>query len=536
MIRYENARVFTSGICDADCFVTDNGKFIFVGNASDAKKLYPNADSIDLGEKFVCPGFNDSHMHLLNLGSVLMQAQLSPHSDSLDHVLSFLKDFIVHHPHEEFILGRGWNQDDFSDTNRYPTRDDLDIICPDKPMLITRACGHVAVANSAALRLGGIDLHAPEVEGGRIVTDANGRPNGVLEENAIAFVSSLVPAPDRQGIKQRLLLAMAYVNRFGITSVQSDDFLSTEAPFEDVLAAYQELRQEGLMTVRVTEQCQLLTIEDLERFLALGYHTGWGDEWFRIGPLKIISDGSLGSRTALLNAPYHDAPDTCGISTYTREALYALILRAHSAGMQIAAHAIGDAAADLVLDAIEAAQTFCPRDNARHGIVHAQILTKSQAERMSRLGMHAYIQSIFLDYDTTIVYSRLGKRADEAYPAASLLNCGVTLSGGSDSPVEQPDVLCGIQCAVTRMPVTRKIDAPYLPDEALTISDALHSFTSGSAYASFEENIKGSIQPGMLADFTLLEASPFEIDPTLIHKVSVIGTYTDGNQVFYHHI
>lgn len=532
MILYENACVFTADSYASDCFVVDNGRFLFVGAAQDAKKAYPDAEIVDLGGRFVCPGFNDSHMHLLELGSTLVQAQLAPHSDSLAHVLEALKEFVTTHPHETFILGRGWNQDDFTDTKHYPNRDDLDQICPDKPMLITRACGHVAVANSAALRLCGIDQHAPVIEGGRVVVDASGRPTGVLEENAISMVSACVPAPDRNGIKQRLLLGMAHANSFGITSVQSDDFLSTEAKPEEIIAAYRELRQENKLTVRVTEQCQLLTVNALREFLNAEYQIYHGDEWFRIGPLKIISDGSLGSRTALLRTPYTDAPDTAGIATHTKEELDALVLCAHSAGMQVAAHAIGDAAADRVLDAIERAQMLCPRNDARHGIVHAQILTQEQIHRMSKLSMHAYIQSIFLDYDTTIVYSRLGERADEAYPAASLLSGGVTLSGGSDSPVEQPDVLTGIQCAVTRMPVTRRIEKPYLPDEALSLHDALLSFTAGGAYASFEENIKGAIQPGMLADFVVLDANPFEIAPEKIHQIPVFGTFVAGKQVF----
>lgn len=532
MILYENACVFIADSDMADSFVVDNGKFLFIGAAADAREKYPDAERVDLGRRFVCPGFNDSHMHLLGLGSMLMQAQLAPHSDSLSHVLEALKDFVDTHPHETFILGRGWNQDDFTDTKRYPTRDDLDQICPSKPVLITRACGHVAVANSAALRLCGIDEHAPTIEGGRVVVDATGRPNGVLEENALPLVSACVPAPDREGIKQRLLMGMAHANRFGITSVQSDDFLSTEAQSDEILAAYQELKQENKMTVRVTEQCQLLTVDSLKDFLSDGHLTGTGDEWFRIGPLKIISDGSLGSRTALLHAPYSDASDTAGIATHTKEELDALVLCAHSAGMQVAAHAIGDAAADLVLDAIERAQALCPRNDARHGVIHAQILTQEQAKRMGKLGMHAYIQSIFLDYDTTIVYSRLGERADEAYPAASLLSSGVTLSGGSDSPVEQPDVLTGIQCAVTRMPVTRRIEKPYLPEEALSLRDALLSFTAGGAYASFEEKIKGAIQPGMLADFVVLDANPFEIEAAQLHAIPVFGTYVAGKRVF----
>lgn len=530
-IRYENARVFTADDTSADSFVIKDGRFVFVGSQAEAAAAYPDARRVNLHGQFVCPGFNDSHMHLLELGCVLMQAQLAPHTASLSGVLNALAAFADAHPQEAWILGRGWNQDDFTDTNRYPNRDDLDRICPDRPMLITRACGHVAIANSAALRLCGIDEHAPTIDGGCVVTDENGRPTGVLEENAITLISDLIPAPDREGLKERIVLGMAHVNRFGITSVQSDDFTSTGASFEEVIAAYLELRSEGRMTVRVTQQCQLLTTQEIERFLALGYHGGWGDEWFRLGPLKIISDGSLGSRTALLRAPYADAPDTLGIATHAKEELFDLVLTAHRAGMQIAAHAIGDAAADLVLDAIERAQEVYPRQDARHGIVHAQILTKEQTERMSKLNMHAYIQSIFLDYDTTIVYPRLGKRADDAYPAASLLRSGVTLSGGSDSPVEQPDVLLGIQCAVTRKPVTRTIDKPYLPREALSLSGALLSFTAFGAYATFEESMKGQIAPNYLADFTVLGIDPFEIDPMWIHKIPVKAVYIGGKLV-----
>lgn len=526
---YENARVFTADSHACDCFVVKDGVFAFVGTAGDAHQAFPSAERVDLHGQFVCPGFNDSHMHLLNLGTILTQAQLA--SSSLAQMLDVLSDYCAAHPDEEWILGRGWNQDDFTDEARYPTRDDLDSICPDKPCLITRACGHVAIANSAALRRCGIDTHAPLVDGGRVVTDSAGRPNGVLEENAIDLVTDIIPAPDRTQLKQRLLLAMAHVNRYGITSVQSDDFSSTKAPFEEVIAAYLELKAEGRMTVRVTQQCLLPNLETLNRFLSLGYRTGWGDHWFRIGPLKLIADGSLGSHTALLNAPYADAPQTCGIAVYTQEALNALVLTAHKAGMQIAIHAIGDGATDRVLNAIEQAQLTCPRSDARHGIVHAQILTQAQADRMQQLNMHAYIQPIFLDYDTTIVYPRLGKRADEAYPAASLLRRGVTVSGGSDSPVEPPDVLTGIQCAVTRLPVTRAIAAPYLPHEALSLREALLSFTAYGAYASFEETVKGQILPGMLADFTVLGIDPFETDPAYIHKIPVRQTFLAGRTV-----
>jgi len=529
--RYENACVFTGTKQTAECFVVKDGLFVFAGKLEEAKSAYPLAEHVDLGGRFVCPGFNDSHMHLLELGCVLKQAQLQAHTHSLRDVLSAVSSYAQAHQEESWVLGRGWNHDFFEDEARYPTRDELDAVCPDRPCLITRACGHVAIANSKALALCGIDRQAPQVDGGCVCTDESGRPNGALEENAISLVSSRIPAPDRAGIKQRLLLAMEKVASYGITSVQSDDFCALEVPFEAVIAAYTELRDEGKMTVRVTEQCLLPDMDTLDRFLEAGYRTGWGDEWFKIGPLKLLTDGSLGARTALLRTPYADAPDTRGTAIYPQETLDALVMKAHCHGMQIAAHAIGDGAADAVLHAIENAQNAFPRADARHGIVHAQVFTQEQTKRAAGLGMHAYIQPIFLDYDTQIVYPRLGSRAADAYPAASLKRMGMTFSSGSDCPVEPADVLKGIQCAVTRLPVSRKSAAPYLPRESLTLGEALLSFTVYGAYASYEEHIKGKIAEGYLADFTVLGINPFETDPVWLHKIPITGLYVAGRRI-----
>lgn len=529
--RYVNARVFTAKDAMAESFVTHAGRFVCVGTSEQTQAAYPNAPTVDLGGRFVCPGFNDSHMHLLELGCLLTQAQLAPHTDALSHVLGAVADFVKARPLEPFIVGRGWNHDDFRDVHRYPTRDDLDAVCPDRPCLITRACGHVAVANSQALRLAGISEHPVPVSGGRVETDETGRPNGVLNENAIALVATQVPKPDRAGIRARLLLAMDFVHRYGITSVQTDDFSSLDVPFEEILQAYLELKEAGKLSVRVTQQAYLPTLAQLQRFLAVRDWPGWQDEWLRLGPLKLICDGSLGARTAFLRAPYDDAPETSGIATYTQEDLDALVLCAHRAGMQIAIHAIGDGAANLALSALERAQQAHPRSDARHGIVHAQVLPPDLAERMRALNMHAYIQSIFLDYDSQIVHSRLGSRAEQAYPAASLLQSGVTLSNGSDAPVELPDVLGGIQCAVTRMSFTRKAQCPYLPKEALTLEQALLSFTQMGAYASFEEQTKGAIAPGYWADFVVLGQDPFTTDPFALHAIPVESVYLGGHRV-----
>ena len=529
--RFINGQVFTGNGHSCTSFVVRGGRFMMTGSDDATHKSFPDAKTIDLEGQFVCAGFNDSHMHLLGLGNMLSMARLANCTDSLAHVLEGLKSYADHNADEPFVLGRGWNQDDFTDVKRFPTRDDLDAVCPDRPCLITRACGHVAIANSAALRLAGIDSAAPHVEGGCVETDVHGRPTGVLSENAIALVSSLVPCLDRAGIRRRLLLTMDFIRQFGVTSVQTDDMATTSAPFEDVIGAYMDLKAEGKLTLRVSLQCNLPDEEALERFLAAGYRTGWGDEWLRMGPLKLLIDGSLGARTALLRAPYSDAPETAGIAIYTQETLNRLVLRAHSSGMQIAVHAIGDGGAEMVLNAFEYAQSVCPREDARHGIVHAQVLTHAQAERMKALNLHAYIQSIFLDYDTQIVRPRLGERANEAYPARSLLKKGITFSNGSDCPVELPFALAGIQCAVTRASFTRKAQPSYLPEEALTLEEAILSYTANSAYATYEETTKGKIEPNHAADFAVLGQNPFDTAPEDLHRIPVKALYVAGKQV-----
>ena len=526
MIRYENAVVFTGDLTFAEAFVVDGSRFVFVGTQEEAKARFPHAESCDLQGQFVCPGFNDSHMHLFNLGCSLMQAQLGQHS--LRDMLRALGDYAAAHPESAFITGRGFNQDHFIDERRMPTRKDLDAVCPDKPCLIRRVCGHVAVANSAALVLAGISETAVPVDGGEIVTDETGRPTGLLCENAIGIVASRIPRPDREEIKRCICAGMERALSYGITSVQSDDFTTEDVPFEEIMAAYLELKAENRMKIRVTQQCNLPTLEDLNRFLNAGYLTGWGDALFRVGPLKLLADGSLGARTAYLLAPYDDDPSSCGIATYSQKALTALITHAHCAGMQIAVHVIGDGGCDMVLKAFEAAQKALSRENARHGLVHAQITNRSQLRRMGALGLHAYIQSIFLDYDTMIVRQRVGSRADVSYPAASLPAFGVTFSNGSDCPVEPSNVLAGIQCAVTRRPYTRNEAQPYLPQESLSIAEALRSFTAGGAYASFEESVKGVIREGYLADFTVLEQNPFIVPQEEIHSIPISAVYMDG--------
>ena len=255
-----------------------------------------------------------------------------------------------------------------------------------------------------------------------------------------------------------------------------------------------------------------------------------------MGPLKMLGDGALGARTAFLTKPYADDPSTRGLSVFTPEAFDSLIGYANEKGankenMQVAVHCIGDGCLDLVLGSIEKALAEYPRENHRHGIVHCQITRPDQLERIAKLGLHVYAQSIFLDYDLHIVEDRVGKElAQSSYSWKTLMEKGATVSNGSDCPVELPNVMGGIQCAVTRKDL--KGVGLYLPQEAFTVQEALDSFTKAGAYASFEESIKGEIQPGMLADFVVLGENPFDIEPQALKDIPIIATYLDGKRVY----
>lgn len=513
---FYNANVYT-GTGFAQAFAVEDGRFVFVGGEADA----PEGDRVDLGGAFVCAGFNDSHMHLLNYGQSLHMAPLSAHTCLLSDMVDCLKNT---QPDRGWILGRGWNQDHFSDVARMPCRADLDAVSDSLPVCAIRACGHTLVVNSKALEILGITCHTPSPEGGAIDFET-----GRFFDNAMDLVLSAIPAPDTQVLKNYIRAACGELNRRGITSCHSDDYcVFRQIPWQTVNRAYRELEAEGALTVRVRQQANLTTVPDLLEFIETDHPA---TAMYSMGPLKLLGDGALGARTALLSRPYADAPETRGLSVFTAEQFRTLIGCAHSHGMQTAIHCIGDGCLDLVLDAIEEAQAAHPRPDARHGIVHCQITRPDQLRRIARNKLHVYAQSIFLDYDIHIVQERAGEElARSSYSWKTLLDLGTTVSNGSDCPVEAPEVLAGIQCAVTRRDLAGCL--PYLPEEAFTVQEALDSFTRGGAFASFEEHTKGQIAPGQYADFTVLGADPFRTDPMQLKDIPILQTWLGGKRVW----
>ena len=531
---YYNGKVYTGSLPLQQAFVEEDGYFLYAGDNETAQKL-TGAQMVDLKGKFVCPGFNDSHMHVLGFGKTLNQALLSEHTESLEAVLACLKEF-EGKPKDAglWLLGRGWNQDYFADVKRMPNRYDLDQVSTERPISITRACGHCLVVNSKALELLGITEETPAPEGGVIGVE-NGVLDGRFYDNAMNLITTALPMPTKEEVKQMLKAALKKLNAYGVTSCQSDDYsMFWDLPWQVVNEAYHELEEAGELTVRVYEQSNLTTVEDLQAFLDAGNVTGKGSEYFKIGPLKMLGDGALGARTAFLTKPYADDKTTCGIPVFTKKQFEDMIGLAHANGMQVAVHAIGDACLDWVLGAIEKALNENPRDDHRHGIVHCQITRPDQLKKIKDLNLHIYAQTIFLDYDIHIVEERVGKElASTSYCWKTLMKDGVSVSNGSDCPVELPFVMGGIQCAVTRKPL-KDVEGKfvYLPEEAFTVQEAIDSYTIRSAEASFEEKIKGKIQKGMLADFVILEENPFETNFDELKDISVHSVYVGGRKVY----
>jgi len=567
----------------AQAFAIKDDHFFAVGSQEHVQEICQASGeplfTYDLNGRFVCPGFNDSHMHLLSLGRSLVEVLLSDHTSSKEEMIDHLKTALAARldltastvvaarsgsapstvpptptPPIPWLCGRGWNQEYFQDDHSLPTRWDLDQVSTEIPIYLARACGHIAVVNSKAIQLMSLTAATPQSPDASYDVDEQGEPTGILRENALSWATSLIPAPTKTEIKQMLEAACQLCNQYGITSVQSDDFdMWPDISPEMILDCFSELIDEGKLTVRVNEQCLLPAREKLEDFLAAGYRTGSAitrakstgskvnlistedipTDQFRIGPLKLLLDGSLGANTAYLQEDYADAPGEQGMPLYSQEELDHMVLTAHRAGMQIAMHAIGDGAVQMGLDAYAKAQTAYSRQNTRHGIVHCQLTTADQLNRFKEQGILAYIQSIFLDADAPIVSKRVSpKLAATSYQAASYLDMGISLSNGSDAPVELPNVMAGIQCAVARRSLHTPMDTPYLPEEGLSVAQAIDSFTLGGAYASFEEHVKGQISPGMLADFVVLEENPFQVPTDRLSEIEVNTTVLGGYPVY----
>ena len=490
----------------------------------------PDIKVIDLQGKTVVPGFNDSHLHFY-MSAVAFQTVDLYGLTSIDLIVKRASDFLDRHPLATGItlFGRGWNQDYFSDEARLLTRFDLDRISVDFPIAFTRACGHVVTCNSKALEVLGIDASTPQIEGGQFDTDAQGYPLGIFRENAIGLLASL-QAPLSLKERVNLLNQVAQIaNQYGITSVQTNDLTFGSSEGAAIQEAYEVYAHKN-PTVRIYHQCSFSDLDALQQRINEGYHQN-ENAFHRYGPLKLFVDGSLGARTALMRQTYHDDPTTKGISCMSQEQCDAFVSLADQHHIQIAIHAIGDGGIEQVLNAYQ--KVIHHENTHRHGIVHCQITDYPLLQRFRAMDIVAYVQPIFLHYDMHIVNDRVGQAlASSSYAFKTMEDLGLHVAYGTDSPVEGLNVFHNIHCALNRQDLNGFPSQGFYPNEKVTLESAIDHLTIDGAYTSFEENQKGRLLSGYMADLVVLNQAIFSLDPSQIKMGLVDLTMVNGQIVY----
>ncbi|MGI5839341.1 MAG: amidohydrolase [bacterium] len=507
-----------------------NGKIAAVGNNAAMKEyIGRRTEVIDLKGKTFLPGFHDAHLHFIGYGLTLQMVDLRG-VNSVAEVAERVKAKASSTPPGEWIVGSGWDNNLFRE-GRYPTRQDLDAAAPAHPVLLTRVCGHIRAVNSRALALSGIDRNTDDPAGGKIDRDADGEPTGILRERAGFKVLQVVPPPSYDRLKDALRRAVRKAHAAGVTSVTTDDIRDDRVTvFADNLRLYRELWEAGEPAVRAS-----LEIRDtfLNELLEHWRTAGAGGDRLKITSLKLFQDGALGARTAVLREPYTSEPESRGVPYHPQAELDELVRTGHAAGLQVAIHAIGDGAIDACLDSFERAQAAHPRRDPRHRIVHYNVVDDSILRRTRELGIIADIQPAFVALNGQWVEQHLGpERARMTYTWKTILDYGIPGAGGSDCPITPLSPLLGVWSAVTRHAYYTSDSGYFLPEERIPVLDALKLFTSGSAYADFDENTKGILAPGKLADLVVLEENPLAVLPDEIKDLRVVMTVADGKVVY----
>jgi len=497
----------------AEAVAIHGNKIVAVGSNEQIRKYSGKTTHIiDAKNNTVVPGLTDCHVHMISFGQFLQTLDLRD-ARSIAELQTNLRKHAEKNPEKKWILGGRWDQEKFAE-KRYPTRHDLDAAVSDRPAFLIRVCGHIGVANSKALQQVGI-TGKTAIKGGKAHVDLNtGEPDGLLEENALGQVWKAIPRPSPMELEQACTLACKKAVEAGLTCVH----WITGSPKE--IGIIRGLYSKKRIPLRV---CLGIPVRSLDLPKGLGLQTGFKNDFVKISFVKILADGSLGARTAALNAPYSDKPDTCGMMLYRERELDELVLKSHKAGLQLAINAIGDNAVEIVLNAFEKALKEYPMKNHRHRVEHASVLNPQLIRRMKRLGLIVSVQPHFVASDFWLV-NRIGNtRARWAYPFKTLMDKGLNVISGSDCPVEPISPILGIWAAVARKNFVQ---------EALTVEEALKTYTSNASYAAFEEDRRGTIEPGKLADLTILSGDLFSVSPDDIKLIKAEMTIVDGRIVY----
>jgi predicted amidohydrolase YtcJ len=512
----------------AQAIAVRESRVVAIGTNAYIRKLRDHhTQEVDLGGHFVMPGFNDAHSHLASGGFEKLHVDLVG-AKSLEE----MKQRIAQKARElnagEWIEGAGWDHTKWEGDQRLPNRQDLDAVTNGHPGYFSRVDGHIAVANSAALQQAGITRGTADPYGGKIDRDANGELTGILRETAKEVVARKIPPPTPAQRRRAAELALKNAAQWGLTSAQDN------SAWEDFLV-YEDLEREGKLTLRITEWLPFgAPVTTLDQHRA--HHAGT-DAMLHTGFLKGFMDGSLGSRTAALKQPYADDPGNKGLPQYDQDKLNAMAIERAQAGFQLGFHAIGEAAVEMALNAFRQAEMAVrqsgkvPERGFRFRVEHAQITDVPQFGQFHELGVIASMQPNHLLTDMNWAESRVGpERASHSYAWRSFLNHGVWLAFGTDYPVEPLTPFRGLYAAVTRK--NEAGTKQYFPEEKLTILEALAAYTSGSAYAEFGEREKGTLEPGRLADFVVLDRDLTKVAPAEILQTRVLRTVVGGKTVY----
>ena len=522
-----NARIYT--VDDTrpvvEAVAVSKGKVLFAGNATGAMALKGAATRVvDLGGRTVIPGMVDAHGHVSGLGDALHIVDLTGTS-SYDEVVARVAERAKSMPKGQWVLGRGWDQNDWGDT-RFPTHDKMTAAVPDNPVYIVRVDGHAGLANLKAMQLAGVTAATQDPSGGHIERAADGAPAGVFVDNAQGLVRRAIPRPTREDTKRSIVDAVREAQRWGLTGVHDAGAGAAE------LDIYEELAKSGQMKFRI--------------YAMISDNAPTIDAWFKRGPLmdgyngtlwvrsiKLYADGALGSRGAALLEPYSDDPKNIGLLVSAPAHIQDVATRALKAGFQINTHAIGDRGNRLVLDAYEAALKAVPTADHRFRVEHAQILNWDDIPRFAELGVIPSMQASHQTSDMYWAGARLGLgRLAGAYAWRSLLNTGVVVPNGSDFPVERVNPLISFHSAVSRQDARDWPPGGWYPAERMTREEALKAMTIWPAYAAFQEKVLGSLTPGKYADFVVLDQDIMRVPPELILRTKVLQTWVGGTRVY----
>lgn len=521
------------------------GRIQAIGSTAAIRRLGGAAPAIDLGGALVLPGFTDAHIHFHDLARRRSQVDLSA-ATSLEDALARIAAHAARLPDDAWVLGHGWNEShwspDYLDSeplrapsrpariSPFPDRHDLDPITGGRAAVLWRADLHAAWANTAALARAGIGPDSPNPTAGVIDRDPHGHPTGILRELAIELVRRVIPPPTESEFLDNLQAVAAELNRLGIVAVHDQRMKDNAEEGRMALRRYSRLLAEQQLSLRIA--CNI-EAANLDHLIALGLSSGFGDEWLRLGHVKIFADGSLGARTAWMLEPYEGEPTNTGMYLTAPAQMLETIQRAHRHGCAISIHAIGDRANREVLDIFsEVLAGGSPQPPALpHRLEHVQTIQAADLPRLAGMGLVASVQPIHCTDDIAAADRFWGERGANSYAFRSLLAAGATLAFGSDAPVASPNPWWGIHAAVTRQ---RRHGSPaggWYPGQRLSVAEAVHAYTLGPAAAIAQAHQQGRIAPGYLADLIVLDRDIFQCDPADIAETKVVITIVGGKIV-----